>query len=60
MHMTSNDGWTSLHDSAKNGTYKLVKFFADMKAGIYVENNLEATAFILRHSLDILIFAIYF
>ena len=36
VDMTSNEGWTALHCSARNNTYELVTFFADMKADIYV------------------------
>ena len=36
VDMTSNEGWTALHYSARNDTYELVQFFADMKADIYV------------------------
>ena len=40
MHMTDSNGWTALHYSVANGSYKLVKYFADMGADIYLQDNL--------------------
>ena len=37
---TDNKGWTVLHYSAVNGSYKLIKYFADMGADIKCKNNL--------------------
>ena len=37
---TGNKGWTVLHYSAVNGSYKLIKYFADMGADIKCKNNL--------------------
>ena len=39
LQKPNDDGWTALHYSAQNGSYKLVKFFIDM--GIHI--NLKAT-----------------
>ena len=30
VHLTDNDGWAALHYSARNGSYALVTYFADM------------------------------
>ena len=38
---TDNKGWTVLHYSAVNGSYKLIKYFADMGADIKCKNSLE-------------------
>ena len=43
VHMKNNVSWTPLHYSARNCTYELVSFFADMKADIYVDNNLPSS-----------------
>ena len=40
VHMADNDGSTGLHHSARNGSYKLVTYFADMGTDIYCKNNL--------------------
>ena len=39
IHMTDNDGWTALHYSARNGSYELVTYFADMKIDIDLKTN---------------------
>ena len=40
MHMTDSNGWTALHYSVVNGSYKLVKYFSDLGADIYLKDNL--------------------
>ena len=42
VHIENNVGWTPLHYSARNCTYELVRFFADMEADTYVDNNLAS------------------
>ena len=37
VRMTDNEGWTALHFSIRNGSYELVKFFADMGSDIYLK-----------------------
>ena len=37
VHMTDNYGWTSLHFSAQNGSYELVKYFAGMGIDIHLK-----------------------
>ena len=37
--MATKEGWTALHYSAKNGSYELVKFFADMGTDINLKTN---------------------
>ena len=39
--LTDNKGWTALHHSAINGSFKLIKYFADMGADIKCKNSLE-------------------
>ena len=39
VHARDNDGWTALHYSAKNGSYELVKYFADMGTDIHLKTN---------------------
>ena len=34
VNMADNDGWTALHFSARNGSFKLVRYFADMENDI--------------------------
>ena len=40
VQIASNDGWVALHYSARNGSYELVKFFADMGNDINLKTNL--------------------
>ena len=40
MHVTDSNGWTAIHYSVVNGSYKLVTYFADMGADIYLKDNL--------------------
>ena len=40
MDLPDYDGWTALHHSARNGSYELVKYFADMGADINLKDNL--------------------
>ena len=37
IHMADKYGWTALHESAKNDSYELVTFFANMGADIHLE-----------------------
>ena len=37
--VTDEDGWTALHHSARNGSYELVTYFAEMGTDIHVRNN---------------------
>ena len=38
-HMADTDGWTSLHHSARCGSYDSFTYFADMGADIYLKND---------------------
>ena len=40
LQLADKDGWTALHYSARNGTYELVKFFADMGTDVNLKINL--------------------
>ena len=40
MDLPDDDGWTALHHSVRNGSYELVKYFADMGADINLKDNL--------------------
>ena len=40
VHMTDNDGWTALHHSATNGSYDLLRFFADLGTDIHLKTNI--------------------
>ena len=37
VHAVDNHGWTALHYSAKNGSYELFTYFANMEANIHLE-----------------------
>ena len=39
LDMADNYGWASLHRSSKNGSYKLLAYFAEMGADIHLETN---------------------
>ena len=39
VQVPDDDGWTALHFSARNGSYKLVSFFADMVSDIKLKTN---------------------
>ena len=39
-HMADKNGWTAFHYAARNGSYKLVSFFADMVINIQIKDNL--------------------
>ena len=39
VHLTDNDGWAALHYSARNGSYALVTYFADMGTNVYLKTN---------------------
>ena len=39
VHMTDNNGWTSLHFSVENGSSELLNFLTDMGADIYLKTN---------------------
>ena len=38
-NMADDEGWTAFHFSARNGSYELVKYFADMGSDIYLKTN---------------------
>ena len=49
VHMSNNYGWTALHQSAKYGSYELIKFFIDKGSDVLVktkdgENSLQIAA----------------
>ena len=35
--MADNEGWTTLHFSAKNGSYELFKYFVDMGSCVHLK-----------------------
>ena len=37
VHLADNNGWTPLHFAAKNGSYELIKYFADMETDIHLK-----------------------
>ena len=39
VQVPDDDGWTALHFSVRNGSYKLVSFFADMGSNIKLKTN---------------------
>ena len=39
IHRTDNEGWGVIHFSAANGSYKLLKYFANMGSNIHLETN---------------------
>ena len=52
VHMADNDGWTALHFSARNGSYELITFFTYLRSNTNLKKMMEATAFILQHSME--------
>ena len=51
--MTDSFGWAALHCSTRNGSYDLVKLFADMGTDIHLQDTLGRNCLILQHSMDI-------
>ena len=39
LDMTTNQGWTAVHCSAKSGNYELVAYFAEMGADLHLKTN---------------------
>ena len=39
--MTDNDGWTTPHYYARNGSYDLVRYFGEVEISIYNKSSLD-------------------
>ena len=39
VHAVDNNGWAALHNSAKYGSYELLRYFADIGTNIYLKDN---------------------